>query len=633
MRLFILLGSLVLMFALAAISLQTPSPRLIDASAELFSAERAMVDIREISKAPHPLGSPENIRVKDYLASRLTDLGFEVSEQKGDISLKGAQRLIREGGTPEAVEGKATNLVAIRKGAKPDLPPVMLMAHYDTGPKSPGAGDDSTGVAVILETARALTARGIEGRTLIVLLTDGEEIGLEGARIFFNEHPLAKAPGFIINLEARGGGGRVSMFETGKGDGPTINAYAPIAHKADGGVTATSIASYLYERMPNGTDFTVPRDMGFQGVNLAFLGRAHHYHTEESTPENLEVGTVQQMGSQTLELSSRLIPSETLPKSGANLVYADVFGRVVLKHPPFVGWILLALSLAGLAYSIWRARTVTALGPKQLLQGMLDGVWFLSTALVLSQGVRLLAGPLKTNVDGVSYYYTLLRRLPWMEAATALVVLGVAFLLMSGGRAAHRRVLGYGIAIVTLAVAIIGKGGMFYVGAGAVAAVLSLWPGASSRTIWGGWTGTAALAFIMGCALQAYAPQVALIVIWPLLFAMVAMSISAFLSPSLSELRGVVAPAIATIIGGAWLMGYGHFVFQALGITVPGALGFIGFLTLLFLRPLVPARGDHWLTVMAAAFILAATGLSGAARFAEPHPPAEAPAANVKKVS
>lgn len=619
MRLSILLGSLALMFALAVLTLQTPRPRPLDAPPQMFSAERAMVDIREISKAPHPLGSPENIRVRNYLAQRLRSLDFDVTEQKGDISLKGGQRLKREGGSPETSGAQATNLVAVRAGSKPNLPPLLLMAHYDTGPSSPGAGDDSTGVAVILETARALTARNVDGRTLVVLLTDGEEIGLEGARIFFNEHPLAKTPGFIINLEARGGGGRVNMFETGKGDGPTLRALAPIAFKADGGVTTTSIGSYLYERMPNGTDFTIPRDMDMAGMNFAFLGRAHHYHTAESTPEALDVGSVQQMGSQTLELSSRLIPAETLPRSGPNLVYADIFGRVVLSHSPFFGWVLLALSLVGIAYSVWRARTVTGLGPKQLWQGMLDGIWFLSASLVLSQGVRMLAGPLQTRIDGVSYYYTLLRRLPWMEAATALVVLGLAFVLMSGARASHRRVLGYGLAIVTLLVTVIGKSGPVYIGAGAIAAVLSMWPGASARTMWGGWTGTAALAFVLGCALQGFAPQVALIVTWPLLLAVIAMSISATLSPSLSELRGLVAPAVATIVGGAWLMGYGHFMFLALGITLPGALGLIGFLTLLFLRPLVPARGDHWLTGMALVLLLVAVGLSGTSRLAEPH--------------
>lgn len=621
MRLSILLGSLALMFVLAVLTLRTPSPRPLDAPAQQFSASRAMVDIREISKAPHPLGSAENARVRRYLMGRLTALGFSVSEQTGDITLKAGRRLEREGGSPATSGAQAVNIVAVREGSRPELPPVMLMAHHDTGAMSPGAGDDSTGVAVILETARALTARNVEGRTLLVLLTDGEEIGLEGARIFFRDHPLARAPGFIVNLEARGGGGRVHMFETGKGDGPTIAAFAPVAMKADGGVSTTSLGAYLYERMPNGTDFTIPRNMGMQGINLAFLGRAHQYHTADSTPDALDTGSVQQMGSQTLELTARLLEADILPVSGPDRVYADVFGRLVLSHPPFVGWILLALSLAGLAYGVRRARAVTGLGPLQLVQGMLDAVWFLSASLILSQGIRLLAGPAQIRVDGVSYYYTLLRRLPWMEAATALVVLGLAFVVLSGARASHRRVLGYGLALVTVAVAVIGKGGWFFIGTGAVAAVLSLWPGASARTVWGGWTGAAALAFIAGCALQFAAPQIALIVTWPLLLAMVALAISARLSPSLSEMRGLVAPAIATILGGAWLMGYGHFAFLAVGMEAPGVLGFIGFLTLLFLRPLVPARGDHWLTGMAVVFVVAAVALGLSSRLAEPHTP------------
>ncbi|MDB5686721.1 MAG: peptidase, partial [Rhizorhabdus sp.] len=58
-----------------------PAPKPAAAPAELFSATRAQIDIREIGQAPHPAGSAESDRVRAYLAQRLRVLGAIVSEQ------------------------------------------------------------------------------------------------------------------------------------------------------------------------------------------------------------------------------------------------------------------------------------------------------------------------------------------------------------------------------------------------------------------------------------------------------------------------------------------------------------------------------------------------------------------------
>ena len=71
---------------------------------------------------------------------------------------------------------------------------------------------------VALGALRAIKARGPADRGLIVLLTDAEELNLDGARTFFSEHPLRHRVGAVVNLEARGGGGRALMFETGPGN-------------------------------------------------------------------------------------------------------------------------------------------------------------------------------------------------------------------------------------------------------------------------------------------------------------------------------------------------------------------------------------------------------------------------------
>ena len=48
-------------------------------------------------------------------------------------------------GTRYAVAGPVTNVIARIPGIETDGPAVLLMAHYDAVPASPGAGDDGSG--------------------------------------------------------------------------------------------------------------------------------------------------------------------------------------------------------------------------------------------------------------------------------------------------------------------------------------------------------------------------------------------------------------------------------------------------------------------------------------------------------
>ncbi|KAK0349456.1 hypothetical protein LTR94_033070, partial [Friedmanniomyces endolithicus] len=132
MRLALLFGSLTLAFLLAVWTTQAPKPRAADAPAVAFSAARAMTDIEQIARAPHPVGSPEHARVRAYLSARLTQLGLEVSEQAGPLSPASVKRLARAGGDPAAAGNQAINLIGVLPGKDRSQPAVMLMAHYDT---------------------------------------------------------------------------------------------------------------------------------------------------------------------------------------------------------------------------------------------------------------------------------------------------------------------------------------------------------------------------------------------------------------------------------------------------------------------------------------------------------------------
>jgi hypothetical protein len=91
-----------------------------------------------------------------------------------------ARTSLSNGGTLEIA-----NVAARIKGSgKAGLKAVLLMAHYDSVPNAPGASDDGSGTATLLETLRALKAGPPPKRDIIALFTDGEEVGFIGARVF-----------------------------------------------------------------------------------------------------------------------------------------------------------------------------------------------------------------------------------------------------------------------------------------------------------------------------------------------------------------------------------------------------------------------------------------------------------------
>ena len=81
--------------------------------------------------------------------------------------------------SPQASGGKQDNL-GIEKRIKKRLPPIVIGAHYDTVPGSPGADDNATGVAVLLELARDIASRPLKYPVQLVAF-DMEEYGYLGS--------------------------------------------------------------------------------------------------------------------------------------------------------------------------------------------------------------------------------------------------------------------------------------------------------------------------------------------------------------------------------------------------------------------------------------------------------------------
>jgi Peptidase family M28 len=400
-----------------AIDSQKPPPALdADAPKDVFSAVRAQTHVVEIAQAPHPMGSAEAKRVREILLRRLAQLTLEPQVQ-----------------IPKDPSSQVRNIVARLPGQGPaGKKALMLCAHYDSVPTGPGAGDNASGVAVVLETLRALKAGPPLDCDVIALLDDGEEDGLLGARVFVDEHPWASEVGVVINLDARGNSGPSIMFETSDHNGWLIREYSQAASQP----LATSVSMDIYRALPNGTDLTVFKQAGMAGINFAFSAGLAYYHTSEDTPENLNPHTLQHQGENALAMARRLGRLNLDTSKQRNVIYASILSRFVVFYP--MSW---ALPLALIAASLFLVVAVIGLRTKQLpLADVAAGASVVLVAMgasLLASGMLFVMGFL-WSVLGIEFFGT---RVPWLKYDVPILT-GCALLTATVTLALKRRAAG-----------------------------------------------------------------------------------------------------------------------------------------------------------------------------------------------
>jgi hypothetical protein len=299
----------------------------------LFSAVRALDSLARLARAPHPVGSEAHGCVREELLAELRALDLEPLEQEGLVH-----------GVP------LTNLI-VRLPGYASTGTVLCLAHYDSVPTGPGAGDDGAGIVAWLEALRALRARAWQPRNdVLVLFSDGEELGLLGARLFARGEGALDDLAAVVNLEAIGNGGPAVLFELGPENGRRVREFARVAPLP----AATSLSDAIYARMPNDTDLTVFLRRGVKGFNLALTAGNAAYHAPHDTPANLDPRSLQHLGETALALLESLTELDLSAGLDApDVGFHDVFGRTLLIWPRALDALAAGLALV-LAALVWR---------------------------------------------------------------------------------------------------------------------------------------------------------------------------------------------------------------------------------------------------------------------------------------
>ncbi|HWA89953.1 MAG TPA: M20/M25/M40 family metallo-hydrolase [Rhizomicrobium sp.] len=360
-------------------------PQVLDetAPAAVFSAGRADATLARLlgPEKPHPVSSDENAAVRARVIAAFAKLGVKTSTYTAFACnpWRGFQ-----------VVPCATVTDILAEVVPGEGKAIVLLAHYDSVPAGPGASDDESGTAIVLETARALRARGAKSKhPVLAVITDGEEAGLLGAQAFLQNPALKARVGVVVNVEARGTRGRSLLFQTSPAESRLIDLYV----KSLPYYATSSLFAEIYKLLPNDTDLTLFLHQGFTGFNFAFSDNVADYHTPLDTRANLSKLTLQQQGENMLGVASALAQTDYDDLAGHNEVYLDLFGFVVPRMPAMWALPVALVSLLMLLFAAWRASGIgrgawlrAALMPPAVLVAAAIAGWLLHMLAQLISG-------------------------------------------------------------------------------------------------------------------------------------------------------------------------------------------------------------------------------------------------------
>lgn len=184
---------------------------------------------------------------------------------------------------PPGDEGHALNVLA--RAANDASCDLLVGGHHDTVPSAPGANDNASGVAHVIELARAMAADGLD-EGLCFATFGAEESGLFGSKELVArlgaEGPL---PRVMLNLDVTGSGNDVEAIGTARLQQVAVETGA-----------ALGISTRAAVLPPNtGSDHSSFQDAGAEVIFLSSGGFAR-MHSPGDTFEQLEPAVLDRVG-------------------------------------------------------------------------------------------------------------------------------------------------------------------------------------------------------------------------------------------------------------------------------------------------------------------------------------------------
>lgn len=171
---------------------------------KIIADDRQEMDIHDI------IAQVDSIQIKNYLHSIYGIRCYQDDPSQVEPKKQFIKQCFENNGLDAELQSfqyyqhDADNIIGTKHGTTNEKKTVILCGHYDTSDKSPGAHDNGSGVAGMLEVMRVLSAFNFE-YTIKFIAFDLEESGLIGSKHYV-ENALANKEDIIgvINLDCIG---------------------------------------------------------------------------------------------------------------------------------------------------------------------------------------------------------------------------------------------------------------------------------------------------------------------------------------------------------------------------------------------------------------------------------------------
>jgi Zn-dependent M28 family amino/carboxypeptidase len=260
-----------------------------------ISADALMATVRTLASEEYQgraVGTEGGARARALVKDRFTALGLSPVGPSFEHPFTFTPKA-PPSGNGEATQAQGVNLVGRCPGTEPGLPAIVLSAHYDhvgirNGRMFPGADDNASGVAVLLEIAAQCIAQPFR-RDIVFAAFDAEEGGLYGSAAFVAASTLPRDRVAVnVNLDMVARGDKGEIYVAGTHHYPRLGALLePVAARAPIRVR------FGHDRPELGTnDWTLQSDHGKfhqAGIPFVYFGVEDHpdYHQPTDTADKI----------------------------------------------------------------------------------------------------------------------------------------------------------------------------------------------------------------------------------------------------------------------------------------------------------------------------------------------------------
>ena len=381
-------------------------PSVLASAPTDFSQDSAFAIVRTLAVdiGPRPMGSPAEQRAMQFAVEKMRESGC-------------SEAYIMPMTVAEGVNTKSGVAIGVLRGRTGRI--IIIGGHIDSaGPDIPGANDNGSGTACVLELARVLSQRPHES-TLMFCCWGGEEQGLRGSEYFVGHFKNLDSVDLMIQIDMADGAGDLEIdpdyghisaprwlteaaydifYNRLHSRGLVYGTASASLNSAAGGATGSDHDPFLEKGIP-AIDFTSDID--------------YPIHTPQDNLANFTPSGLKKSGDLVMGLVDRFDQGVPTRSTGRYMLIQFGIRKVFLDE--WMLWLIVILSLvfAVMAFMTLRGRSLMKVGMPRVRW---SGVKIVFGTLV----IQTLIWMSETCLDGISGY-----RFPWVNHFTGIVVLGI----------------------------------------------------------------------------------------------------------------------------------------------------------------------------------------------------------------